>query len=111
MRAFKLFPLAAVLLAGAPAQAQSGDPVYDDTKCLVASGSEDPSASQEDKDALLTLGVFFMGKLYGRNPSFDIEKYINSKGGALDQIDTAKELLRCSDELGKRGAALAKMGQ
>ena len=66
-------PLALMLAAAPlPAFAQTAETPMADMKCMMAAGSIDPASPKEQQDAMMLMAVFYVGKVYGRNPAFDV---------------------------------------
>ncbi len=104
-------PLALMLAATPlPAFAQSAETAMADMKCMMAAGSIDPASPKEQQDAMMLMAVFYVGKVYGRNPAFDVSGFVNQNKTELEAIDVAAEIQRCTAEFGKRGEALSKLG-
>ncbi|MBK8630330.1 MAG: hypothetical protein IPN84_09010 [Sphingomonadales bacterium] len=102
----------AILLAATPlpAFAQATETPMADMKCMMAAGSIDPASPKEQQDAMMLMAVFYVGKVYGRNPAFDVSGFVSQNKAELEAIDIGAELKRCTSEFGKRGEALSKLG-
>jgi len=103
---------AAILLSAAPSPVQAAASAIDlaDMSCLLAAAEEDPEATKEVSDSMTLLAIYYVGKLYGRNPAFDIDTFVRVNAEALDKESRSESLQRCSTELGQRGDALVKAG-
>ena len=100
------------LLSAAPSPAQAAASAMDlaDMGCLLAAAEDDPEATKEVSDSMTLLAIYYVGKLYGRNPAFDIDSFVRTNAEALDKEARSESLQRCSTELGQRGDALVKAG-
>ena len=108
---FARLPLALMLAAAPlPAFAQAAETQMADMKCMMAAGSIDPASPKEQQDAMMLMAVFYVGKVYGRNPAFDVSAFVTQNKTELEAIDVGTELKRCTAEFGQRGEALSKLG-
>jgi hypothetical protein len=101
----------ATITQAAPSAAQTASAVdLSDMSCLLAAAEEDPTATKEVSDSMTLLAIYYVGKLYGRNPAFDMDSFVRTNADALDKMSAEGGLVRCSEELGKRGDALTRAG-
>ena len=107
-----LLPL---LLAATPAPAYS-DADIADAQCvaafaLVASTLKDQSAADPKATAGVVSGMtYFIGKLRGRTPTFDLEAILRSVFRTVKQ-DTKAQVARCAAEMAAVGELMGKVGK
>lgn len=105
-----LFPVLAVS-AALPAQtlAVGYDPVISDLKCFAVYTRELGTISDEvgDGSGMVESGqVFFAGKLYGRDPRFDLAAAFKRYPTAVDPDHSEDDLDRCDEEISMREHAM-----
>ena len=99
-------------LAQAPQAAPStGDPVLDDMLCFMVGGNPPPQANEQQRAAFLTMGTFYTGKLFGRDPGFELGAAAKKYGSRLDNVDYAAQLQRCNQEFMRVGQKLLEFGE
>ena len=103
------FFVLAPLSAGA---ADSGaDPDTNDVRCVIVY----IEMAQSNQPLLQTSGMYgqlyWIGKLDGRDPKFDLEKRMAAEIPKMNGAFLKTEALRCSTELMKRGQKEADMGE
>ncbi len=76
-----------------------GSAQLDDIKCLIAFSSAAESAPATDKAALETGGMYFAGKLFGRDPRFNYNAATTAAAPTLDAMNLQTELQRCGAEM------------
>lgn len=104
-----LFPALATL-AVLPAQslAVGYDPVVADLKCFATyTRALSAAAENDDTSAMIESGqTFFAGKLYGRDPQFDIATAFRRYPTSVDPDHSDDDLDRCDDEIALREHAM-----
>ena len=98
-------------LAQAPQAAPStGDPVLDDMLCFMVGGNPPPQANEQQRAAFLTMGTYYVGKLFGRDPNFDLAASAEMYGNRLENVDYGAQLQRCNQEFMEVGRRLQAFG-
>jgi hypothetical protein len=97
--------LQAAAPAPAPALAPAATPEKADARCLAAFAAMAAGGTAEQQRAAQMGGLFFAGKIVGRNPGADARGLAMA---AAQEVGTglSGELTRCGGELGRVGAAL-----
>jgi hypothetical protein len=111
MRCLKMAALACAMACFAwPAQAQD-QPLEAELSCLVVSlalmQSTDPQQSNSGRMAFL----YWLGRLDGGDPSFDIEGRLPATFGVMTQERLATEAMRCGGEMIRRGNEVQAIGR
>lgn len=99
----------ALALAQAPAPASNAN--RDDVRCLIIFSL---LSSGDDKDAATTgaIGVqYFLGRLDGRTPGFDLEGAMVTEATALTQPDIEALATSCGKQIETRANDLMAIGQ
>jgi hypothetical protein len=73
-------------------------------------------ASHDEKDktmsnALAMDGMYYLGKVYGENPSINVVESIRYEEPFLDKADIPKLLEDCNKEVGRRGRDWSAAGE
>lgn len=101
---------ALAMLATIPAQslAIGYDPVVADLKCFATyTRALGMAAENDDTSAMIESGqTFFAGKLYGRDPQFDIATAFRRYPTSVDPDHSDDDLDRCDEEIGLREHAM-----
>ncbi len=103
--------LTATLLLASGAQAQGAE-TANDLKCILvfsvaASGQADPAARAGAGMAVL----YFVGRIEGRTPGFDIENGLRTEAGKLTGVSAKSEFIRCGAALKSKGEELQAIGR
>ena len=100
---------AAAMTAATPVPAVS-DESNADLRCLAALAQISERADKgDDANSLTAVMLYFLGKIDGRTPDIDLVAAIEDVL-ADPAYDATTEALRCTSELGERGAALDSVG-
>jgi hypothetical protein len=109
-RFFAPAALASALLFSAGAAAQD-EPQTADVRCLLVTLKMMTAANTDEMKATSLVGVmYYMGKLDGRQPDFDLESAVIAQIKAMTPEDVTKEAQRCGTELQARGKSLQEIG-
>ena len=108
MRRFLLPALATLAVLPAQSLAVGYDPVVSDLKCFAVYTREMGTVSDdEDASGSVEAGqVFFAGKLYGRDPRFDLAAAFKRYPTAVDPDHADDDLDRCEEEIALREHAM-----
>jgi hypothetical protein len=107
---FALAALASALSFSASARAQD-DAQSADVRCLIVTIKVMAAANTDEiKSSTLAGAMYFMGKLDGRQPGFDLESAVVTQLGTMKPEDIGREGQRCGAELQTRGASLQQIG-
>lgn len=92
----------------------SGDPVFDDMKCFVVIAElpetiED--ADEELEQSAMMMVAYFVGKMFGRDPGFDIAQANETYADRIDAMDYEIEFERCLAEFNSVGDKMVAAGQ
>ncbi|HEY9216555.1 MAG TPA: hypothetical protein VIO94_00790 [Phenylobacterium sp.] len=110
MRWLSLLAATAVLAAPGGLAAQAPvDPGRDDVRCLLVAVKA--SQQPENETQALIGALYFIGKLDGRNPQFDLEKVALTELRTMNEATTKSESVRCMREMRARGAKLRALGE
>lgn len=102
--------LMALLPALSPAYGQDAETTAD-VRCIVVgmrlSGATDPA----QRSAGMMLSLYYIGRLDGRAPSFDLEDAIVQQVSTMKPADYAAEAQRCGGSLQTKGQQITALGE
>jgi len=79
-----------------------------DLRCVIAtSESQSLVADQVTKNGLQSTMLYYLGRLDGRDPSFDLRARYTEEAAKMTRQDIGLEDKRCGQELSARGQALS----
>jgi hypothetical protein len=108
MRFFLIGVLSPLLIAAAP---PTDAETTKDVRCLVAvsslAGSEDAAA----KYAAVVGAQYFLGRIDGRRPDFDLEAAIKAEASQMTDAEIRTLLVSCGGLIKSRGEALEAIGK
>lgn len=92
---------------GSAARAADEDPNRDDVKCVLAMTAmlKLPQYAQAGATGLF----YFVGRIEGRTPGYDLEHALRKVGADMQRNDYATEMQRCGAALGAKNAELKAM--
>ena len=82
-----------------------------DVRCLLAMSA---AAGHEDKTvaaAAQTASQYFLGRIDGRSPNFDLETALTQESASATGPDFTSLLQSCGDLMQKRGAEIVAIGE
>lgn len=103
--------LAAALLFGGGAAAQETE-TSNDLKCVAVISVA--ASQQSDPTATMAAGMgvlYFLGRIEGRVPGFDVENGLRIEAGKLTGAKVKSELIRCAGVLKSKGEELQAVGR
>jgi hypothetical protein len=71
--------------------------------------STSTDSNQRTKASLLM--IYYLGRIDGRSPDFDLQKYITEESSPRSVADFKSEVLRCSNALAKKGEQMIQVGK
>jgi hypothetical protein len=77
---------------------------------MVVAGQIVSSADPEHQAAAKMLGVFFMGKIMGKQPAADLADLMAKEIGRMSAADLRAEAQRCGGELSDAGKRMKDAG-
>lgn len=99
--------------AAAASTLQPGSALEKDVRCIAAIAiAGDMAEKDDDKNAMMSLMFYYLGKVDARAPDLDLENAIVSVTDAKD-YETAgmpADMLRCAGEIEQRGKELEAIG-
>ena len=96
---------------GTEAAAPSGDPALDDMACFLIMGAVADRAPEEIRNDGNMILMYFVGKLYGREPAFDMRAALARYNPVIDAMDQPPQIVRCLAEFGGMAASLQAAGE
>lgn len=102
--------IAALLLLAQAAPAATVTPEQADARCIAVFAAMASSDKEEMQRAAQLGGLYFYGKLLGRNPGLDLQATMTAAATAV-KGDIRPELTRCGGELERSGRAMQAAGQ
>ena len=103
-----LLPLAAACSQGG---APNDEGTAFDLRCFLVLGQMAESGPADTRTQALTAAIYFLGRIDGRDPEFDLEARSESEGAALRGPDAEQLVQRCGAEMQRRGAEVTAIGQ
>ncbi|HEV2650634.1 MAG TPA: hypothetical protein VGU69_05200 [Rhizomicrobium sp.] len=100
---------AALLLA--PACAFAADQNTADLTCVVVGMRMSQSPDGRTRTVSVGTIMYFMGKLDGRSPNYDLQTHLADVQSRLTQDALLAEARRCEDEIAARGNAIDAIGR
>jgi hypothetical protein len=85
------------------------DAATNDIRCLIVDGSTAQAADAENKPALMSSALYYLGKLSGKMPA-DLQARVAAEQAGLTGAMFAAESVRCEKEYQPRLAAIATLG-
>lgn len=97
--------MSAPAIAAAPADSAAAE--LADVKCVVAIGAATDALTDTEKAQMAVIGSFFIGKLYGRNPTFSPDSFFKRHMDTLNALIPRDEAVRCVQEVETSSAAFS----
>ena len=102
-----------IAAAAAASSVQPGSRTDQDLHCLAAFSLVADSAKDEDKSSVMTVAMFYVGRLDAEAPELDLESALAKVLSAPDYRDSSlkADIARCSVEMQSKGTELQKVGK
>ena len=103
------------LLAIQSAPVRASDPSLDaertaDIRCVLVGIRLSTVGNATQRSAGTMLALYFLGRLEGRNPGFDVENLVIKNAQVMTESDYKAEAGRCGAALSEKGQQIAKIG-
>lgn len=106
----KLIAAAFLLLASYGPALAAGDTEVDDVRCMIVSMALPKEQGETAPTAAMISVMFFLGRIEGRDPNYDIKQAIGAQMAVMTPEDKRKEGKRCIKEMLEKGAAAEQLG-
>ena len=99
----------ATSLAATGAQAADTD-VTSDGRCMVGAAAMAQNTDPKVQNAGLMAGLYYLGKLDGREPNLDLEARLKQELAQMKPAEMVAEAQRCGAQLTARGKMVTEIG-
>jgi hypothetical protein len=108
-------PILTLMAAAAATAMQPGSVLEKDVRCVaaIALAGEKAKKDGEDQSGMMMLMMFYVGKIEGEAPGFDLAKGLSKVIEAPDyETQTMPaDLIRCAGEMEQQGSKLESVAQ
>lgn len=84
--------------------------VNSDVRCLAVAAAMAQGSDPKAKSAGLMAGLYYLGKLDGRDPNFDLEGRLKQEMAQMKPEEIITEAQRCGAQLTARGKTITEIG-
>lgn len=98
------------LLVSCSTALAAGDTQADDVRCMIVSMDLPKEQSETAPTAAMISVMFYLGRIEGRDPSYDVKQAIGAQMAIMTADDRRKEGKRCIKEMLEKGAAAEQLG-
>ena len=110
LRRFSLGVTVAGLLLTTAVRADDAEQIAD-VRCLVVTMQAAQSSDETLKSSSFIATMYFLGRLDGHDPNYDIETGLLGELAKMTQDDIRAEAQRCGAQMIARGQSLQEMGK
>ena len=110
MRKVLYLGLLALIPVFSPASGQDAE-ATSDVRCIVVGLRFARATDSTQRSAGLMLSLYYIGRLDGHNPGFDLENAIAQQMEKMTPADYASEAQRCGGNLQNKGKQITVIGQ
>src|SRR5262249_54977409 len=82
-----------------------------DLRCLAAAAAAANTADRGMQVAATISTMYWLGRLEGRKPNFDLERHLTATAQHMNEADLKAETVRCGELLRAKGLELQTVGQ
>jgi len=108
-------PILTLMAAAAATTMQPGSVLEKDVRCVAAVALTGERAKKDDKDqsGMMMIMMFYIGKIEGEAPGFDLAKGLASVTATPNYETEAMpaDLIRCAGEMEQQGSKLETVGK
>jgi hypothetical protein len=110
IRSIALSAALATSLAATGAQAADTTDITSDVRCMVVAAAMAQNTDPKVQNAGLMAGLYYLGKLDGREPNLDLEARLKQELAQMKPAEMVAEAQRCGAQLTARGKTVTDIG-